>query len=313
MASHAEARRELQKRDEALLADRAREVAETGGQGELWADDRARHEVTHLQYEPWCAWCVMRKGRAKPHLQKPVESVKVPEFAMGFCFLLQDPKQRHQPGDQAWATTFVMVDVAAWNPKCAALSTKSDEHACLSALCTAFVIRMTHAKAVLKVDPEPALKVLADKIALRAGADGIQLKVETAPRFSGQFIGAVGRAQDAVEFQIRCLRLELETRLSMEVPPAMDVWPWVVRHAGWLLERCYVKSNKKTVFEDCFGKQYQGEVMKFEEAALFLLAVSPSGRIRDGIRQGRADARIVRGIWLGKATKTSSRHRATTC
>ena len=66
---------------------------------------------------------------------------------------------------------------------------------------------MAYAKAVLKVDPEPALKLLADKIAVRASADGIQLKVETAPKFSSQSIGAVGRSQDAVEGQIRCLRL----------------------------------------------------------------------------------------------------------
>ena len=91
---------------------------------------------------------------------------------------------------------------------------------------------MASAKAVEKVDPEPALKLLANKIALRASADGIQLKVETAPRFSSQSIGAVGQAQDAVEGQTRCLRLELETRLSMEVTLAMDVWPWLVRHAG---------------------------------------------------------------------------------
>ena len=103
------------------------------------------------------------------------------------------------------------VDVAAQKPLCAALSTKSDEHAYLSDLCTAFVKRMAYAKAVLKVDPEPA----ADKIALKASADGIQLKVETAPRFRSQSIGAVGRAQYAVEGHIRCFRLELETRLSV--------------------------------------------------------------------------------------------------
>ena len=84
----------------------------------------------------------------------------------------------------------------------------------------------------------------------------------------------------------------------------MDVWPWLVRHAGWLLERYHVKANKKTALEDCFGKPYQGEVMKFAEAALFRVAVSPSGRIRDGIRQGRADARFFRGIWLGKTTES---------
>ena len=40
------------------------------GQGELRVprapdepspEERARHEITHLQYQPWCAWCVRRK------------------------------------------------------------------------------------------------------------------------------------------------------------------------------------------------------------------------------------------------------------
>ena len=53
--------------------------------------ERALHEITHLSYQPWCARCVMEKGRAKPHLQRPVESVNVPEFEMDFCYLLQDP------------------------------------------------------------------------------------------------------------------------------------------------------------------------------------------------------------------------------
>ena len=87
---HAEARRELQKRDEAWLADRAKDHAEAGGQGELRvprppdepsADERARHEVTHPPCQPWFAWCVMVKDRANPHLQRPVKSVKIPEFA----------------------------------------------------------------------------------------------------------------------------------------------------------------------------------------------------------------------------------------
>ena len=42
----------------------------------------------------------MEKGRAKPHLQRPVESVKVPEFEMDFCYLLQDPKRRHEPDNR---------------------------------------------------------------------------------------------------------------------------------------------------------------------------------------------------------------------
>ena len=105
---HAEARQELPKRDEAWRADRARGLAEAGGQAELRVprapeepspEERARNEITHLPYQSWCAWCVMVKGRAKPYLQRPVESVKVPGFEMDFCYLLQDPKLRHEPGD----------------------------------------------------------------------------------------------------------------------------------------------------------------------------------------------------------------------
>ena len=60
----------VQNRDEAWLPDRARELAEAGGQGELGvprvpdepsAEERARHEVTHVEYQPWCAWCVRGK------------------------------------------------------------------------------------------------------------------------------------------------------------------------------------------------------------------------------------------------------------
>ena len=180
---HAEARRELQKRDEAWLSDRARELAEAGGQGELRVppapekpspEERARHEITHLPCQPWCAWCVMEKGCAKLHLHRPVESVKTPEFEMDFCYLLPDPKRRHEPGDQAWATTLVFGQ-----------SRQKSESLYLTAMCAAFV-------AVLKVDPEPALRSLADKIAAKTSADAIQLKVEGAPRFGSHNIGAVG-------------------------------------------------------------------------------------------------------------------------
>ena len=101
----------------------------------------------------------------------------------------------------------LMVEVAAQNSLRAAISSKFDESAYLTAMCAAFVKRMACAKAHLKVDPDTALRSLADKIAVRASADGLQPKVEVAPRFSSQSVGAVGRAQDAVEGQIRCLRL----------------------------------------------------------------------------------------------------------
>ena len=47
--------------------------------------------------------------------------------------------------------------------------------------------------------------------------------------------------------------------------------------------------------------------MKFAEAGLFRLTMSPSGRVRSEVRQCRADARFVSGKWLGK-TLDSDEH-----
>ena len=55
------------------------------------------------------------------------------------------------------------------------------------------------------------------------------------------------------------------------------------------------------------GSPGRGEILKFAEAALFRLAVSQSGKVRSEVRQGRSDARLVRGIWLGK-TLDSDEH-----
>ena len=46
--------------------------------------------------------------------------------------------------------------------------------------------------------------------------------------------------------------------------------------------------------------------MKFAEAALFRVAVSPSGRVQSEIRLSRTDARFVRGIRLGKTTASDA-------
>eukprot|EP00959_Pyramimonas_sp_CCMP1952_P309229 6471553-Pyramimonas_sp.AAC.1 len=100
------------------------------------------------------------------------------------------------------------------------------------------------------------------------------------------------------------MRLDMEARLGMQIDPSMDIWPWIVRRAGWVLERYHVKANHRTAYEDSYGKAYQGEVLKFGEAALFKLSVTATGKIRGGVRQGRADDRLERGIWLGKTIES---------
>ncbi|CAK0896486.1 unnamed protein product, partial [Prorocentrum cordatum] len=215
---------------------------------EKWLEERAR---------PRCAWCAMGKGRAKPREQRPEETKKLPEFEMDFCNLVQDPKGRHNPGDQAWATTPALVDTAAQNPMVIAVPTKSAETNYISSTCTSFVKRVAYPKAILKVDPEQALGVIAEKVRQKCLTDGIKLEIKKTPRLSSQSVG-----------------------------------------------RYHAKANHRTAHEDSYGKAYQGEVLKFGEAALFKLSVTATGKLRGGVRQGRVDARFERGIWLGKTIES---------
>eukprot|EP00959_Pyramimonas_sp_CCMP1952_P123293 2577797-Pyramimonas_sp.AAC.1 len=74
----------------------------------------------------------MGKGRAELREQRPEETKKLPEFEMDLCCLLQGPKRRRSPGYQTWATTLVLVDATAQNPRVMAAPMKSVETSYIS-------------------------------------------------------------------------------------------------------------------------------------------------------------------------------------
>ena len=52
-----------------------------------------------------------------------------------------------------------------------------------------------------------------------------------------------GMIRGSVEDQVRVLRLDVEARYGISLNAKMSLWPWIARHAGWLLTRCKIKGN----------------------------------------------------------------------
>eukprot|EP00975_Prorocentrum_lima_P039833 8368576-Prorocentrum_lima.AAC.1 len=48
--------------------------------------------------------------------------------------------------------------------------------------------------------------------------------------------------------------------------------PWLVRHVGWLLERCQTQLDGRTSFEKRTGKAYKHELYEFGEQLLYRVA-----------------------------------------
>ena len=68
-------------------------------------------------------------------------------------------------------------------------------------------------------------------------------------------------------------------------------YPWVVRHAGWLLTRYLIKTDGRTAYERLRGREYKGEVAECMEVVNYKLAET---------QRGKLDAQSAIGVWKGQ-------------
>eukprot|EP00971_Amphidinium_carterae_P203550 4039581-Amphidinium_carterae.1 len=133
----------------------------------------------------------------------------------------------------------------------------------------AFVRRMSYMAAEILTDGEPAVIALAEAIKSKVAKYGIRLTVINAPRYSPQTLGSVGKMQDLLGRQMRVLRACFQKRYNRELTPDSVLWPWLIRHAAWCVERLHVKGNQRTAYEECYGHQWNGVVVPFAEVCMF--------------------------------------------
>ena len=105
----------------------------------------------------------------------------------------------------------------------------------------------------------------------------------------------------SVEDQVRVLRLDVEARYGISLNANMSLWPWIARHAGWLLTRCKIKGNGCTPYQDAYGTKYSGEMLNIAETVLFRLPYPDHRRISGKKTLHKGDSVWERGIWCGRS------------
>eukprot|EP00972_Heterocapsa_arctica_P023093 3398544-Heterocapsa_arctica.AAC.1 len=58
-----------------------------------------------------------------------------------------------------------------------------------------------------------------------------------APRYYSPNVGAESVGERAVHAQARCLKVHIEKFAGITFKSNMDIWPWLVRHAAWLIDK----------------------------------------------------------------------------
>ena len=142
----------------------------------------------------------------------------------------------------------------------------------------------------MKCDQETALKKVNDGAKIHRGP-GTQTMTENSAVGDSKGNGLVERANRTVEGQVRTMVMALESKLGKTIDASSSVFPWLVLHAGTLLNRFSVAADGKTPHERLKGKKSRKQLIEFGES----IHVMP----RNALDKPNLDSRFHDGIWLG--------------
>ena len=132
---------------------------------------------------------------------------------------------------------------------------------------------MGYSKIKIKVDPGNALIALLEKVAEPFRKRNIETEVVRTAVNSHQSIGAVELAHRSIGGHVRTFIKQLETTCEMLIEPDSMLFPWVIRHAVWLLLRYHVRSDGNTAYHIITGKDARHQLCKFWETVFFFNTV----------------------------------------
>ncbi|CAE7276044.1 true, partial [Symbiodinium sp. CCMP2592] len=144
-------------------------------------------------------------------------------------------------------------------------------------------------KVIMMSDAEHSIRALAESAA-KSWTGSVQH--QTAPKGSHASNGAAERAILELARQVRTLASALEERYKKPLETEGVVFPWLVRHAGWLISRFLVKQDGRTPYERLRGRDFRGEVAECCEVVHYKL---------DKEKTGKLDKQTSVGVWLGKS------------
>ena len=114
------------------------------------------------------------------------------------------------------------------------------------------------------------------------------------PRVWKQPHGSTGKMQQTLFGHARTLRIQLQERLGMEITSNDCIFPWIVKHSQFLLNRYMTHEAGQASYFRRWKKDYQTGLREFGETVLFRMP----GKLKD-----KADTAWLDGIWLGKDTE----------
>ena len=273
------------------------------------AEMRAEHELTHLPFRSWCESCVVGKGTKDFHQRRQEEKKEdVARYCIDYCFFTKALSQEAASTDAKdilEAKAGAKAVLVCRDQKSGALFTGvANSKGTGDPYSMAFALEgmkfCGHPDMIVVSDTEPAIKSLGEELVKRYPKKASSQPV---PKGDHKANGAAERAVLELSNQVRTLKVAFEQRYpTIKVTEDSLVFPWMVRHAGWLCTRYGIKHDGRTAYERLRGRTYKGEVVEFGEVVLFRISNQNLRKLED---------RWSCGVWLGKSLSNDEHFVAT--
>ena len=257
----------------------------------LPSDSEVReHCLTHLPFRPWCRHCIRGKAPALAHKEPSNTEYTKPLVAIDYCFLSSSE------GNASESPVMVVKS----KPDLAVFARLVPSKGCVheySVQALADVFRVLgYREFTLKTDGEPSLVALA-RAAVALLPVEVKVTFEHSPVEESEANGFVERACRSVQEQARTLLSMLHERLQCEFPANHAIFPWLVRHASWLLHHFHRTASGRTAYQNLRGRPWREPVFEFGAAIVFKLKAVA----------GKLAPRWSEGCYLGTSDLTTER------
>ena len=118
--------------------------------------------------------------------------------------------------------------------------------------------------AVIQTDQEPAILGLARTLLKEIPG----LSTRAPPAYHSQSFGTAERYHQSLHAQARALRLHAHGKYNTVRLSTHAVFPWMIRHAPWLLSRYLVHSDGLASYQRRWGRNFESGLCEFAETPI---------------------------------------------
>lgn len=252
-------------------------------------EEIAKHNLTHLPFASWCKHCIQRASD-EPHLQRPKQELdpsESVEIQLDYSFMKTQKEGRQRKN-------LLIYVVPTQYGLSVLVPTKGPGAKGLLPMIKAFSLEAGLQNSFIRTrsDAEPSLMALIEKAVRELG---LKFLPETGPSKSSQSTGGVSRYASIIAGQVRTLMSHLkEMHPSEEFTSDHKIFPYLVRHSSWVLNRYSVRrATGLTPFEATKRFPYKSKMLPFGVTAWMRIpgSTEPGQRIAP---------RWLHGVFLGR-------------